>query len=508
VLQRAHTQLFGQYTGAQVYLEDERKPLRQAPARRVYPQSLAYVIYTSGSTGRPKAVLSVHSGLMNRLWWMQQRYQLDESDRVLQKTPFGFDVSVWEFFWPLMVGAQLVVARPEGHKDPEYLSSLIQQCAVTTLHFVPSMLQAFLMQPGGVPALPSLRQVICSGEALSVEQVREVHAQLPQVRLHNLYGPTEASIDVSAWECPNGALETVSIGRAISNTQLYVLDAYLEPVPVGVSGELYIGGVGLARGYLHRGRLTAERFIPNPYGAAGSRLYYTGDVARYDNDGTLEYLGRVDEQVKIRGYRIELGEIEAALQSHEHLAQAAVVVQEQSGQKQLIAYVVGKQPQPMSISELREYLKQRLPEYMVPAHFVQLQELPLTVSGKLDRQRLPQAALHERPREERYVAPRTQTEQLLASIWSEVLGVELVGVLDNYYELGGDSILSIRIRAKVQDAGLDFALEELFEQQTVERLAQAIEAGEAGAAERPEPMQAFDLISDADRAALGIGIAG
>jgi amino acid adenylation domain-containing protein len=308
-----------------------------------HSEHLAYMIYTSGSTGRPKGAMNEHRGLVNRLHWMQNQYQMTEADRVLQKTPFSFDVSVWEFFWTLLNGARLVVARPEGHKDPAYLQQLIEEEGVTRLHFVPSMLQSFLDQyPAG--RCPSLRHVVCSGEELPAALARKFYALLPQAQLSNLYGPTEAAIDVTAWECkPDDPQARIPIGRPIANIQMYVLDARYQPVPIGVSGEIYIGGVGVGRGYLNRPELTAERFIKDPFSRdPKARLYRTGDVGRWRADGAIEYLGRNDHQVKIRGYRIELGEIESQIIAHPQVKEAVVIAQNDTpDDKRLIAYVVG-----------------------------------------------------------------------------------------------------------------------------------------------------------------------
>ncbi len=281
------------------------------PEVAVTGENLAYVIYTSGSTGRPKGAGNRHSALTNRLCWMQDAYQLDGSDAVMQKTPFSFDVSVWEFFWPLMVGARLVLAQPGDHRDPSRLMDLIGRESISTLHFVPSMLQAFLQAPG-VSACTSLKRIVCSGEALSVDAQQRVLAELPGVRLYNLYGPTEAAIDVTHWDCREEGRDTVPIGRPIANLRCYVLDDALEPVPVGALGELYLAGAGLARGYHLRPALSAERFLADPF-ATGERMYRTGDLARYRADGVIEYAGRIDHQVKLRGLRIELGEIETRL---------------------------------------------------------------------------------------------------------------------------------------------------------------------------------------------------
>ena len=321
------------------------------PTNDTVPGNLAYVIYTSGSTGTPKGSMIPHEGICNRLLWMQETYQLTAADSVLQKTPFTFDVSVWEFFWPLLTGARLVLARPGAQGDSQYLVDLIQREEITTLHFVPSMLAAFL-EDSGVSECRSLKRVICSGEALPYELKERFGKRLP-AELHNLYGPTEASVDVTAWDCGSELdRPIVPIGRPIANTQIYVLDDNLHPVPVGVRGELYIGGIQLARGYLRRAELTAERFIPNPF-EEGTRLYRTGDLARYLADGNVEYLGRTDHQVKIRGFRIELGEIEAALNEHPVVQNAAVIAREaRSGSKQLVAYVVPDQQVAGPISRL------------------------------------------------------------------------------------------------------------------------------------------------------------
>lgn len=319
---------------------------------RVEPLQLAYAIYTSGSTGNPKAGLNSHQGICNRLLWMQDMFRLTPEDRVLQKTSFSFDVSVWEFFWPLITGSCIVIARPDGHKDPGYLAQLIQEQKVTTMHFVPSMLRLFL-EVAGIEDCGSLRQVICSGEALPPEFARHFASRFPGVPLYNLYGPTEAAIDVTSWRCGDETGQsTVPIGQPIANIQTYVLDKEMMPLPVGVAGELHLGGIGVGRGYLNRPALTAEKFIPDPFSTQpGSRLYRTGDLVRWLPAGTLEFLDRIDSQVKIRGYRIELGEIEAHLRDHPSVEDVAVVAREdENGDKQLIAYLVAA-PLPQSAGE-------------------------------------------------------------------------------------------------------------------------------------------------------------
>ncbi|MBH3115773.1 amino acid adenylation domain-containing protein, partial [Serratia marcescens] len=310
------------------------------PERRAQASHLAYVIYTSGSTGKPKGAMNEHRGVVNRLVWMQEAYGLTAADTVLQKTPFGFDVSVWEFFWPLMVGARLVMAKPEGHKDPDYLSRAIEQYGVTTLHFVPSMLQSFLADGQAATRCGQVVRVMCSGEALPAALVAEFYRRLPQAELHNLYGPTEAAVDVTAWHCSREADRvSVPIGRPIANTRIYLLDEHGQPVPLGAVGELYIGGVQVARGYLNRPELTAERFLADPF-APGGRMYRTGDVARYLANGDIEYLGRNDQQVKIRGFRIECGEIEAVLATHPAVREAVVDARAVGDDKRLVAWVV------------------------------------------------------------------------------------------------------------------------------------------------------------------------
>jgi amino acid adenylation domain-containing protein len=387
------------------------------PASHARPHDLAYGIYTSGSTGRPKCALNTHRGIVNRLVWMQDAYRLTGADRVLQKTPFSFDVSVWEFFWPLLTGACLVVARPEGHKDSAYLTRTIVSERITTLHFVPSMLQVFLEDPG-VAACTSLKRVICSGEALPYDLQERFFARLG-AELHNLYGPTEAAVDVTYWACERGSSSrTVPIGRPVYNTKMHVLDERLQPVPIGVAGELFIGGIQLARGYWNRPELTTERFIRDPLSDdPDARLYKTGDLARYRADGAIEYLGRLDFQVKIRGFRIELGEIEAALGQHGAVREVVVVAREDArGDKRLVAYLVARsQPAPMA-DELRAHLLKTLPDYMIPAAFVALESMPLNPNGKVDRKALPAPPTGRSELGRPAVRPRDLLEEQLASI--------------------------------------------------------------------------------------------
>ena len=440
-----------------LHLHSDAGQWAQAPSGEVAPaglteQHLAYVIYTSGSTGEPKGVMNEHRGVVNRLQWMQQAYELSERDVVLQKTPFSFDVSVWEFFWPLMVGAQLVVARPEGHKDPGYLSELIRGTGVTTLHFVPSMLQVFLGHAEAAHC-NSIERVVCSGEALPAALVRSVQERLPWAQLHNLYGPTEAAVDVTAWTCVAGDdRASIPIGRPIANTRLYILDERMQPVPAGVSGELYIGGVQVARGYLNQPELTAQRFIEDPF-VAGGRLYKTGDLGRWLADGSIEYLGRNDFQVKIRGFRIELGEIEAQLARVEGVREVVVMARAQPdapGEKRLVAYYTGES---LSAEQLREHAAGSLPQYMVPAAFVHLESMPLTPNGKLDRKALP-APQGDAYASREYQAPQGEIEPVLARLWCEVLKLERVGRHDNFFELGGHSLLLVSLVECMRAEGL------------------------------------------------------
>ncbi|WNP75362.1 non-ribosomal peptide synthase/polyketide synthase [Pseudomonas aeruginosa] len=448
------------------------------PGIELNGENLAYVIYTSGSTGKPKGAGNRHSALSNRLCWMQQAYGLGVGDTVLQKTPFSFDVSVWEFFWPLMSGARLVVAAPGDHRDPAKLVALINREGVDTLHFVPSMLQAFL-QDEDVASCTSLKRIVCSGEALPADAQQQVFAKLPQAGLYNLYGPTEAAIDVTHWTCVEEGKDAVPIGRPIANLGCYILDGNLEPVPVGVLGELYLAGRGLARGYHQRPGLTAERFVASPF-VAGERMYRTGDLARYRADGVIEYAGRIDHQVKLRGLRIELGEIEARLLEHPWVREAAVLAVDG---KQLVGYVVLESEGGDWREALAAHLVASLPEYMVPAQWLALERMPLSPNGKLDRKALP--APEVSVAQAGYSAPRNAVERTLAEIWQDLLGVERVGLDDNFFSLGGDSIVSIQVVSRARQAGLQLSPRDLFQHQNIRSLALAAKAGAATTEQGP-----------------------
>lgn len=495
-----------------------------SPAVVMPADRLAYVLYTSGSTGLPKGAMNSHRGIGNRLLWMQDTYGLTADDRVLQKTPFSFDVSVWEFFWPLMTGATSVVARPDEHKDPAALIDTIQRERITTIHFVPSMLRMMLDHPA-LPDCSSLVRVICSGEALPAEFRDRFFARLPRAELYNLYGPTEAAIDVTAWQCrKDDTSPVVPIGKPIANTQIYILDSRGQPTPIGVPGELHIGGANVGRGYLRRPELDAERFLPDPFSTAtDAKMYQTGDLARWQPSGDIEFMGRLDSQVKLRGMRIELGEIESTLRTHPRIADAAVIVRADGGEgrKQLVAYTVptedamkgaASSAKPTSrrqglfdeymktetplrpaprlagrseplhtlsaralIPELRDYLRGKLPDFMIPHAFVILDALPVSPSGKLDRQALPPPppagsddAISD--------APRTPAERTLATIWAEVLGLEQVDIDGNFFALGGDSIDSIQVVARTSDAGLRVTPADIVRYPSIRQLAARVAA--------------------------------
>ncbi len=432
---------------------------------RCNPHNLAYVIYTSGSSGTPKGAMVTHGGVLNSLQWKQQRFRLTEQDAFLMHTSLNFDPSVWEVFWPLMVGARVVVA-PAGRLESSALLKYMAEQAVTCAYFVPSMLGVLVQEPR-LSEVTSLRYVINGGEKLPLGVMQEFQ-RLSSAQLIHSYGPTEVTVGATEWPCEAGA-ERVLIGRPIGNTHAYVLNARMEPLPVGVAGELYIGGVGVGRGYIGQSALTAERFVPDRFsGEAGARLYRTGDIVRYDAEAHLEFIGRVDDQVKLRGYRIELGEIEAVLRRHEQVREAVVVMRDESGEKRLVAYVVGE----AGPNELRDFLRQRLPEYMIPAAWMQLEALPLTANGKVDRRALPDPDSQRPELSSAYIAPRTAVEREIAEVWQEVLGLETVGVDDNFFDLGGHSLHALRVHGKLcAKFGDELTLVQLFQFPTISALA-------------------------------------
>jgi len=468
------------------------------PEVALHGENLAYVIYTSGSTGRPKGAAVRHGALHSCMAWMQRVYGLSRDDTVLHKAPFGFDVSVWEMFWPMTAGARLVVANPGDHRDPERLVQLIERHQVTTLNFVPSMLQAFLAHPG-IESRTRLRYIICGGEAMPAETQKEALRRLAGASLQNLYGPTETTIHVTRWTCRDDGESLVPIGRPISDTRAWVLDAELNRVPRGVAGELYLGGVNLARGYLNRAGLSAERFVADPFGQ-GDRLYRTGDLVRWNAEGQIEYLGRIDHQVKIRGLRIELGEIEAQLAAQPEVRESVVVAKEGPAGATLVGYVSPRGDAPVDTAALRERLGRSLPDYMVPRAIVVLDALPLNANGKVDRRALPEPDGLAGARA--YEAPQGEVARTLAAIWSEVLQVPQVGQHDNFFDLGGHSLLLIRAHRLLQDRlRIELPLVQLFKHPTVESLARAIEQG-GGRAEAAAASAAIDERALRQRAAM------
>ncbi|ELB94387.1 non-ribosomal peptide synthetase, partial [Rhodococcus wratislaviensis IFP 2016] len=466
---------------------------------RLRPDHLAYVIYTSGSTGLPKGVAITHAAIVNQLLWMQNRYRLDSSDVVLQKTPAMFDASVWEFFWPLLTGARLVLAEPDRQGDARYIADLIRSHRVTTVQFVPSMLATLLMTIKSSDC-QSLVRVFCGGEVLSAATAAQF-GEFCGAALHNLYGPTEAAVDVTAHEIADVDVATVPIGVPVWNTRVFVLGAGLQPVPVGGVGELYVTGVQLARGYWGRAGLTAERFVACPFGV-GERMYRTGDLVRRDVSGELVFVGRSDSQVKVRGFRVEPGEVEAVLLAHPSVIRAVVVAHDGAGVdpgvggKQLVGYVVldragriadvdggsrGKFVAEVddqgAAADVRRFVAERLPKFMVPAVVV-LDRLPMTVNGKLDRNALPAPEF----RGSEFRAPRSEVEDVVASVFAEVLGIAWVGIDDNFFELGGHSLTGNQLIARL-GAVLDceISLQALFDAPTVEGLAQTLRLATASA---------------------------
>jgi len=488
---------------AMAWSRDDIQPVHQTKSLST-PDDPAYMIYTSGSTGRPKGALNAHRGIVNRLAWMQAEYQLTPDDVVLQKTPFSFDVSVWEFFWPLITGARLVLARPAGHRDPSYLTVLIRRRGVTVCHFVPSMLRAFLAD-AEAGACGTLRAVMASGEALAPDLVASFYATLPDARLHNLYGPTECAVDVSYWPCAPSTIApaVVPIGKPIANTQLRVLDANLRELPIGVAGELHIGGVQVGLGYHNRPDLTAERFVPDPFASAETevrdkghvelsarpprstapRLYRTGDLARWRHDGVIEYLGRLDFQVKLRGFRIELGEIEQQVAALDGVDGALALLHDDAAiGPRLVCYYVsaGNVTPPETVLAA---LRRELPDYMVPSAMVRLDAWPLSPNGKIDRRALPAPASPKD--EEAGVPPRTAVERVLCRLVAETLGREQVGVTSDFFALGGHSLLATRVVTQASRLfRVSLTLRGFFAAPTVAGLAESVTA--AVGAERVE----------------------
>ncbi|QUI24145.1 non-ribosomal peptide synthase/polyketide synthase [Vallitalea pronyensis] len=456
-------------------------------------RDLAYIIYTSGSTGKPKGVMIEHYSMVNRLQWMQKQYPIGEDDVILQKTPYTFDVSVWELFWWAMTGASVCFLEPQGEKDPKVIERAIVKNKVTTLHFVPSMFNIFLTymaSRGNLDNLSSLNQVFTSGEALLAQHVEKFNNILPKenkISLTNLYGPTEATVDVTYFDCINEELKNIPIGKPIDNTKIYMVDRFNNLQAIGVPGELCIAGEGLARGYLHRPELTKEKFVDNPF-TPGERMYKTGDLARWLPDGNIEFLGRIDHQIKIRGYRIELGEIEAQLLKHEEIKEAVVVTKEdERNHKYLCGYLVVQNE--LKVQALRKHLTKELPDYMIPTSYVKLDKMPLTASGKIDRKALPEPD-GDMNTGVAYVAPRNKTEERLVEIWQDVLGVGKVGIKDNFFERGGHSLKATSLVTKLHKAfNVEVPLREVFKKPTIKELAIFINSREESMYASIEPVE-------------------
>lgn len=456
-------------TGSKILvIEDEENELSKLNSGNlnlnVPVDDLAYVIYTSGSTGVPKGVMIEHKSLSNHMLWMKDAFGFKNSDSVLQKTPFSFDASVWEFYLPLMTGGKLIITKPEGHLDAGYLIETILKNDVSVIQFVPTMLR-LLIDEDGIENCTSLRYVFSGGEQLTVDLTKKVFAKL-NADLVNLYGPTEVTIDSLFYKCENSGEQTIPIGRPVYNTRAYVLDKYLNPVPDGVAGELFLGGLDVARGYLNNPELTNDRFIPDKFSGENKKMYKTGDAVRWNRDGNVEYIGRIDQQVKFRGFRIELGEIEAKLLECDGVKEAVADIRtDRTGVKKLIAYVVADPSAQNSEDSLKAYLMRKLPEYMVPSSIKQIEKIPVTPGGKTDKSSLPDidaSTVHEN-----FVKPKNETERILAEVWKEVLNLKQVSVNDNFFELGGDSILSIQIISKAKQHGIRITPRQMFQFQTI-----------------------------------------
>jgi amino acid adenylation domain-containing protein len=446
------------------------------PPPSISSDTPAYILYTSGSTGQPKGVVVCHGALRNHMQWMQDTFPLTDADRVLQRTQLSFDASVWEIQAPLLAGATLVLTPDGNLDDPEAFVELLVRQRLTILQLVPSLLRR-LLEEKQLDSCRSLRRLFCGGEQLTPELAARVMARL-DLTLCNLYGPTEACIDATYWTHPKSSerRRSIPIGRPISNVTSYVLDPRLRPVPLGITGELYLGGLGLARGYFRRADLTAERFVPFPFPEEpGGRLYKTGDLVWYLPSGILEFCGRQDHQVKVRGFRIELAELDSALQTYPSLLQAVTVPHlDRSGDAYLVAYYVADEE--FSASELRQHLERQLPAHLIPSAFVRMEKLPLTPNGKVDRQRLPKPHGATSRAGKPYEAPRTETERKLTQLWAELLQVERVGIRDNFFELGGHSLLVTRVISRLRkEFHVELNQRSLFESPTVTAMAKRLD---------------------------------
>lgn len=445
------------------------------PQSNVQSENLLYVMYTSGSTGKPKGVSTLHKGVV-RLVKNTNYAHLDEHEVLLQYAPVTFDASTLEIWGSLLNGGKLIIMS-KGATTLEELKHTIQKHQVTTLWLSAGLFH--LMIDNGIEELTSLRQLLAGGEALSINHVRKAYTLLKSCKIINGYGPTENTTFTCCYEVTNKGLSrsSVPIGRPINNTTVYILDKYLQPVPIGIAGELYTGGDGLARNYFNRPDLTAEKFIPNPFAVEPDQfLYKTGDLVRYLPDGNIEFLGRIDNQVKIRGFRIELGEIEAILGRHAHVKESVVIVREDTpGDKRIVAYVVSKDKEAVEVAQLQEYLKDHMPSYMLPSAIVSLDYLPLTLNGKVNKKALPEPE-HRNPSGGTYIVPSTEAEKLLAQIWKQVLGIDKVSVEDNFFDLGGHSLLAVKLFAQIKSTtGKELPISTLYANPVLAQLARCVE---------------------------------
>lgn len=440
----------------------------------VDPEDTAYVIYTSGSTGKPKGVMIRHESLINRLLWKQNYFNINEGDVILHKTPFTFDVSVWELITPLITDSKMLLAKPNKHTDLAYLKNLIIEGGVTMMHFVPSMLDTFLHE-FEIKELEMLElTVICSGESLSNQTVKNFQEKLPNSKIYNLYGPTEATIDVTSVDMTNYRGYKNIIGTPVANTQIYIVNSRDEIVPENVVGELLIGGIQVAEGYINRPDLNSAKFINNPFDKNDKyRLYRTGDLAKWLPDGTIEFIGRNDHQVKLRGYRIELGEIEHVLSNHLAVKSAVVDCRMFNNDPALVAYYINDS-QELLIDEVQDYLKQHLPEYMIPSFFVKVDAFPLSANGKLDKKSLPSPVATFK---KQFIAPVNEVEEQLVGIWSELLKIEVTSLStdEDFFKMGGNSLKAMALINRLNKTfSVEMSLKELFTIQTVKGIANYI----------------------------------
>jgi amino acid adenylation domain-containing protein len=440
------------------------------PVVEIKEDDYAYMIYTSGSTGKPKGAINKHKAISNFILWLRNNFKLDEGDAVLHKTPFSFDVSLCEIFQPLVCGAKVVIAKPEGHKDTTYLMNVIKEENIKLIHFVPSMLNLFLEEPG-IEELNSLKYVICIGEMLNKEVEKDLYSKL-DCQLSNLYGPAETAVVVTAWKCEKkDAYAFVPIGRPVANTQIYIVDSMLNPVPKGVVGEILIGGLQVGAGYFNRDELTSQRFIEDIFLKDDNKLYRTGDLGRYTEDGQIDFIGRMDHQVKINGLRIELGEIEESLRSHEGIKEAIVSVYKNNiGLDSLGAYVWVREEYIDAIEEqeLIDHISEALPTYMIPSQILILDKFPLNPSGKVDRKKLPEFSPFKAITSVEMVKPENELEQAIHDVICEILGVEEISVIANLMDYGMGSLSAIRIVSKLRNTiGIEVDLAVIFDNKSI-----------------------------------------